>query len=196
MHILLKSQVLGYGECYLGGNQTLHYRIVCQVQKHGYMISHPALFKRPAEEVSNVMLDTHSRKHDGKLFSRIFPKGRLFDDLGRKLVVRKPVSRENRELLSPDQRCQSVDGGDPGTDIVSRILSSHRIQRQTIDVLLFSRHDRPQIINGLSDAIKGSPKHLPGKSDFHRMSGKSRMSIDKRHALGSFKDLNHSFVFI
>ena len=62
-----------------------------------------------------------------KMCIRDSTKRSLLYDLCGKLVMGKTVSGENRKLLSADQGCQTVDGGDAGTDIVTRIFTGNRI---------------------------------------------------------------------
>ena len=91
------------------------------------MVGDSALFKGTAEEVRYIMLDTHGGKDDGEFFVGIIPKRSLAHDLGSQLVVRKTIPGENRKFLTADQGGQSVNGGNSGSDIVSRILSFDRI---------------------------------------------------------------------
>ena len=72
--------------------QTLHYRVICQVDKHGHMLRYTALFKRPTEEISHIVLHAHSSEHNGELLIGIVPQGCLLDNLGGQLVVGKAVS--------------------------------------------------------------------------------------------------------
>ena len=122
--MLLKGQVFCHGQRYFGRDQTLHHRVICQVQEHGNVVCNPALFKGTAEEISHIMLDAHSGKYNGELFVRILSQRSLLDDLSRQLVVGQTVSGKDRKLLSADQGGQSVNGGDTCMDIVSRIFSA------------------------------------------------------------------------
>ena len=134
MHILLKCQILRSCQCNLRCDQTFYNRVICQVQKHCYVIGYTAFFERVAEEISNVMFYTHSGKYDRKFFIRITSERSLFYDLCSKLIVRKSISGENWKLLSADQSCQSVDRGNTGADIVSWIFSADRIERKSVYV--------------------------------------------------------------
>ncbi len=69
-----------------------------------------------------------------QIFHRNHPQRSLLYDLCCQLVMWKSVSGEDRQLLSADQCGQSVDGGDTGTDIVSRIFTANRVQRKTVDI--------------------------------------------------------------
>ena len=127
VHAFFKCQILCCGEGNLRCDQTLNNRIVCQVQEHGHMVCNSAFFKCMSEEISHVVLDTHCSKHNSELLIGVLAKGSLLYDLRRKLVVRQTVSGKDRKLLSADQGCQTVDGGDAGADIVTRIFTGNRI---------------------------------------------------------------------
>ena len=92
MHILLKCKIFGNGQRNLRCDQTLHYRIICHIQKHGYVVGNSAVFKSAAEEISNIMLNTHCGKYNRKLFVGIFSQRSLFYNLCGKLVVWKSIS--------------------------------------------------------------------------------------------------------
>ena len=81
-----------------------------------------ALLERPLEVFCYIVFDAHRRKHDRELLIGILPEARLLDDLRRQLVMRQSVSGKDRELLSADQRGQSVNSRDSGTDIISRVF--------------------------------------------------------------------------
>ena len=91
------------------------------------MVGDSAFFKGTAEEVRHIMLDTHGGKDDGEFFLGIISQRSLAHDLGSQLVMGQPIPGENRKFLSADQSGQSVDSGNSGSDIVSRILSFDRI---------------------------------------------------------------------
>ena len=127
MHAFLKSQIFRSGKSHFRGDQSLHYRVICQVQVHNYVIRYAAFFKGTTEKFCYVIFDTHSCKNNSEFLVRIFSQRRLLYDLGSQLVVRKTISRENRKFLSSDQCGKSVNGGDTGSDIVSRIFAGYRI---------------------------------------------------------------------
>ena len=196
VHILFKCQIFCHGQCNLRRNQTFHDRIVCEVQKHGNVVGNAAFFKSSAEEVGNIMFDTHGGKYNGKFFIGIISERRLLYDLGCQLVMRKSVSGEDRQLLTADQGGQSVDCRNSGADIVSRVFPHDRVERQAVDISFQLGNNGTQIVNGFSDSVECTTQHIRGKCDFHRMSGQSCVCIFQRHVLRAFKDLNHSFVFI
>ena len=82
------------------------------------------------------MFYAHGGKHDGKFFVRVLPQRGLLHDLRRKLVVGKTVAGKNRQLLSPDQSGQPIDGGNAGADIVPRVLSFYRVEGQAVYIPL------------------------------------------------------------
>ena len=91
------------------------------------MVQDAALTEGTFKVFGNIVLDAHSCEYDGKLFIGIVSQGGLHDDLRCQLVVGKSVSGEDRELLSADQGHQTVNGGDTGTDVVTRIFTGHRV---------------------------------------------------------------------
>ena len=46
-----KGKIFGSGQGDFRCNKTLYYRVVCQVQKHGYMVGDAAFLKGTAEEI-------------------------------------------------------------------------------------------------------------------------------------------------
>ena len=183
--MLFECQVFRHGEGHLRGDQTFHHRVVCQVQEHGHMVRHAAFFEGVAEEIRYVVFYAHGGKYDGEFFIGIIPQRRLLYDLGRQLVVGKSVPGEDRKLLPADQGGQSVDGGDAGADIVSRVLSAHRVERQAVHVPLQGGDDGAQVVDGLADAVEGAAQHIRGERDLHRMPGELRVCILKRHVFRS-----------
>ena len=196
VHILFKCQIFCHGQCNLRRNQTFHDRIVCEVQKHGNVVCNTAFFKGSAEEICHIVFDAHCCEYDRKFFIRIVSERSLLHNLRRKLVMRKSVSGEDRQLLTADQGGQSVDCRNSGADIVSRVFPHDRIQRKSIDIPFQLCNDRTQIIDRLSDSIKCPSQHIRGERNLHRMSGQFGVCVLQRHALRSFKDLDHRFVFI
>ena len=92
MHAFFKCQILRSSQCYFRGDQTLHHRVICQVQIHDHVICNTAFFKGTAEKFGHVVFDTHGSKYDGKFFIAVTAKGSLLYDLGSKLIVGKAVS--------------------------------------------------------------------------------------------------------
>ena len=122
----VKCQIFRGCQRHLRRDQTLYNRIVRQVQIRDNVIRNAALFKRTSEEISDIVLNAHRRKDDRKFFVRIRAQGSLLYDLRSQLVMRQSVSGEDRQLLSSDQRGQSVDRGNTGLDKVPGILPGHR----------------------------------------------------------------------
>ena len=127
MHTFFKSQIFGGGQCHFRSDQSLNDRVICQVQVHDYVVRYTAFLEGTAEELSDIVFDTHRCEHDGEFFIGVVTQRSLLYDLCGKLIVRKTVSGENRKLLSTDQGGQTIDGGDAGTDIVTRIFTGDRI---------------------------------------------------------------------
>ena len=74
------------------------------------MRGNAALLKGTAEKLCYIVLHTHGRKDNRKLFIRIISQGCLPHDLCCQLIVGKSVARKDRQLLSPDQGHQSING--------------------------------------------------------------------------------------
>ena len=127
MHALFKCQIFGDCEGNLRCDQTLDDRIVCQIDKHGNMVQNAALAEGTFKIFGHIVLDAHSCEYDGEFFIGIVSQRGLHDDLRCQLVVGKSVSGKDRELLSADQGHQTVNGGDTGTDVVTRIFTGHRV---------------------------------------------------------------------
>ena len=103
----------------LGGDQTLHHRVVGQVQVHDHMVGDAALLEGTAEKFSHVVLDAHGGEYDGKL--PVVPRYMgLAHHLGGQFVVGHAGTGEDRQLLPPDQGGGAVDGGDAGVKMCIR----------------------------------------------------------------------------
>lgn len=98
VHMLFKRQILCSCQCNLRSNETLHNRIICQVDEGDNVIGNTALLECPAEIIPDLVFYTHCRKYNGKLFGRIISQGCLLYDLGSKLIVGKSVAGENRAV--------------------------------------------------------------------------------------------------
>ena len=152
MHILLKCQIFRRRQRHLWRDQTLHNRIIGQIQKHRDMGTRPALLKRPPEILCDIVFYTHRGKYDRK-FSRaavsgILPQARLFHNLRRQLIVRQSVSGKNRQFLPSDQRGQSVNRGNPGADIIARILPGTGVHRLPVHIPVYLGPHRSKAVDG------------------------------------------------
>ena len=100
------------------------------------MIAYTALCKTAFKVFSHIIFYAHRSKHDRKWFILIFaiPKTCLFYDLCSKFIMRQTVSRKDRQLLSTDQSCKTIDCRDTSPDVVSRILPTARVHRLSVDI--------------------------------------------------------------
>ena len=196
MHTFFKSKILCCSQGNLRSQKTLNSRIICQVQEHNNMIGSTALLKCSAEKLCNIILNTHCSKHNGEIFIGISTQRCLTHDLCRQLIMWKTVSGENRKLLSTNQGGQTINCRNTGIDVVTRILTGNRVQRQTIDVQAYLRCDLAQPIDWLSNTVKGTSQDLRGKPDLHRMSGKTCVCIAEGHIVSSLKNLDNGLVLI
>ena len=104
MHVFLECEVLGEGQRTFRRDQTLNNRVVCEVHEHCNVGGNSALLKCPAEEICDIVLNTHCGKDDCEFLIGIIAQGSLLYDLSGELVVRKTISGENRKFLTADQR--------------------------------------------------------------------------------------------
>ena len=74
-----------------------------------------------------VAFDTIAAVTDSGFFIRRSPKPAVRSVHQRAGRQEDRFPGENRKLLSADQGCQTVDGGDAGADIVTRIFTGDRI---------------------------------------------------------------------
>ena len=160
------------------------------------MIGSTALLKGSAEKLCNIILNTHCSKHNGKILIRISAQRSLTHDLCSQLVMRKTVSRENRKLLSTNQGGQTINCRNTGIDVVTRILTGNRVQRQSVDVQANLWCDLAKTIDRLSNTVKGTSQDFRGKPDFHRMTTKTCMSVSKGHIICTLENLNYCFIFV
>lgn len=58
------------------------------------------------------------------------------------------------QLLAADEGHQRVDAGDPGIDIVTRIDTGYRVQRQTIDIRALLGIDLAQTVDRTAAAVE------------------------------------------
>ena len=101
--------------------------VVRQVDEHGDMVENAALAEGALEILCDIVFYAHGCEDNGEFLVRIVTEGRLHDDLRGQLVVWKSVSGEDRKLLTADQGHQSIDGGNSGADVVSRIFTGNRV---------------------------------------------------------------------
>ena len=94
--------------------------------------------------------------------------------------MRKTVSGENRKLLSTDQSGQTIDCGDTGTDIITRIFTG----------------DRSQTVDRVADTVEGTSQDLFGKTDLHRVTGQTGVGVVEGHIVGTLENLDHGFVLV
>ena len=196
MHTFFKSKILCCSQGDLRSQKTLNSRVICQVQEHNNVIGSTALLKGSAEKLCNIILNTHCSKHNGEILIRISAQRSLTHDLCSQLVMRKTVSRENRKLLSTNQGGQTINCGNTGIDVVTRILTGNRVQWQSIDVQADLRCDLTKTIDRLSNTVKGTSQDFRGKPDFHRMTTKTCMSVSKGHIICTLENLNYCFIFV
>ena len=196
MHTFFKSKILCCSQGDLRSQKTLNSRIICQVQEHNNMIGSTALLKCSAEKLCNIILNTHCSKHNGEILIRISAQRSLTHDLCSQLIMWKTVSGENRKLLSTNQGGQTINCRNTGIDVVTRILTGNRVQRQSVDVQADLRCDLTKTIDRLSNTVKGTSQDFRGKPDFHRMTTKTCMSVSKGHIICTLENLNYCFIFV
>src|SRR5699024_11158413 len=132
VHILLKRQILCRRQRHTRRGDTLYRRVICQVDKQYGTVNGASLLEGFYEEVGLFKCNTHCREYNGEVL--IFAKYlRLSCNLRRQLIVGQTGTGEDRQLLSSNQRVQSVDGGHTGLDKLRRVYTGRRVHRQTVD---------------------------------------------------------------
>ena len=104
--------------------------------------------------------------------------------------MRKTGRREDRQLLAPNQRIQSVDGGDACLDELRRVLSGRRIHRQSVDVHPFFRKNLRPAVDGAPHAVENTAQHIRGDAEFHRAAQKTDLAVAEVDAGRGFKELH------
>ena len=108
----------------------------------------------------------------------------------------KSISGENRKLLPTNQCCQSVYRRNTGTNIISRIFPTYRIERKSVNISFIYRIYRAKTVNRLSDTIESSSQHIRRYCYLHWTPGQSCVRILKRHIFCSFEYLNDCLILI
>ena len=168
MHLAVEGQMLGQGQGSARGYQTLHRRVIRQVEEHRYAGERATLREGIPKIGGDVIFNAHSSKDDHKLlrFGGLFPnryaQRRLAYDLGSQLVVRQPGCRKQRQLLASQERVHPVDGRDTGLDVVHRVDTCSRVDRLSIDVGVAIGQRIRSAIHRFSQPIEDTSEHLFG----------------------------------
>ena len=104
VHIFLKSKILCRCQCHFRSNETLHHRVIGEIQKHYHMGTCTTLLKSPLKVFCHIIFNTHSGKNHRKFFTlvRIISKTCLLYNLSSQRIMGQTVSRKNRQLLPTD----------------------------------------------------------------------------------------------
>ena len=106
--------------------------------------------------------------------------------------MRKTRCGEDRQLLTTDQRVQTVDRGDTGLDELSRERTGCRVHRSTVDVKAFVRNDLGTAVDGTTQTVEDSAKHVLRHAQFHLTSGKADLGLFQVDTGGAFEQLDDS----
>jgi len=153
-----EREVLGDGERAARRQDALDGRVIRQVQeKHDALKGACGLELR--HEVRRLAVrDAHRAEHDGELLTA--DDACLPDDLRGELIGRKTRTREDRQLLSTDERVEPVDGRDACLDEVSRLFTAERVDRRARDVEALLRDDGRAAIDGLAGTVQDTAEQL------------------------------------
>ena len=195
MHVFLKGQVLCCRQGHTGCGDTLHRRVIGQVDKEYRSVDSACLLEGLHEEVGLLKGDTHGREYNGEFL--IGPTHlRLPCDLGCQLGVRQTGAGEDRQLLATDKSVQSVDGGDACLDKLGRVNPGRRVHRQTVDVPSLFREDLRASVRGASQTVKYAAQHVPGHAQLQAPSKETHLAVAQVNTCGIFIELYDNFIAV
>ena len=172
MHALLESQIFSGGQGHTGRGNSLYGRVVCQVQEKNRTVDGACFTEGLLEEVRFLEGNAHGGKYYGEfliLAADLCLTGNLSSQLG----VGQTGSRENRQLLAPDQGVQAVDGGDTGLNELGRVLPGGGVHGQAVDIHPFIRDDFRSVIDDISHAVEDTAQHIFRYAELHHAAEKS-----------------------
>lgn len=102
----IEREIFGGGQRAAGRDDTLDYRVVREVHEHRNTVHNIRVFKRSAEIFGDIVLDAHGGENDCKIVA--VGNICLTHYLNGELVMLHAGTREYRELLTSDKRCERV----------------------------------------------------------------------------------------
>ena len=109
MHSEIKGKIFGSGECHARRGDTLDCRVICQIGEQHGAVNGAGAAELIDKEFGFLIGDADRSKYNCKV---AFPvqHPRLTCDLCSELCMRQTGAGEDRQLLSSDQRIQTVNG--------------------------------------------------------------------------------------
>ena len=103
--------------------------------------------------------------------------------------MRKSGCREDRQLLSPYQCVQSVDGRHSGLDELLRIASGGRIHGQAVDIHARLRQDLRPVVDRTAQTVKDTAEHILGYAELHAPSEETHLTVGQVDSRRTLKEL-------
>src|SRR5271157_2480666 len=197
VHLFFESQVFSQGQRGARRDETFHGRIICEIEEHRHARECSAFHKRFAKEISHVMLHTHRREHNRKLFRlRRWCASRraqscLSNDLRGELIVRHARTGKDGKLLSAQKGIHPVNGRDASLNIIARIHTRGWVDRLSIDISVSISQRLRATINGIAQTVKDAPKHFFRDWDAQCVIQKAEAGSINRETRRTFKDFDH-----
>ena len=186
MHIFLKSQIFRCGQGHTRCGNTFDRRVIGQIDKQYRTVNRTGFLKAFNEEVGFFKSNTHGGKNNGKVFICSENLG-LPCNLGCQLGMGQTGCRENRQLLSTNQRVQTIDCRHSRLNKFFRITAGRRIHRQTVNIHAGFRQNIRSIINRRSHTVKHTAKHIFRYAQFHAPSKEAHFAVGQVNPCGTFK---------
>ena len=195
MHSLFVRQIFCRCQCHFRRRDTFNRRVIRQIHEQ-----HSALDSaRPAEVADKVIRfligDADSAEHDGEAVA-LAQHARLTRNLRRQLCVRQTRAGEHRQLLTANQRVQTVNGGNARLDKFTRIVARGGIQRFAVDIHPHFGNQLRAAILWLAHAVENAAEHVHRDAQFNAAPQKTRRGVGDAQAVGGFKQLHHRLVAI
>ena len=133
MHPQLIGQIFRTGDGHTGGGDPFDCRVICQIHEQHRPVDGSGAAEIFNEEVRFLEGDAHGSEDHGEFLVGA-PDLCLTGDLRRQLRMGQTGAGEHRQLLSPNQRVQPVNGRNARLDELSRIVPGGRVHRRTVDV--------------------------------------------------------------
>ena len=178
MHLFLKSKILCRGQRHPGRSDTLDGRVIGQVDEQHGAVKGSCLPETLDKEVGLFKGDSHCREYNGKVLIR--PQHlRLSRDLRGKLGVGQARCGEDRQLLSPDQCVQPVNGGHAGLDKLLGIAPGSRVHGQAVDIHARVRQDLRSLVDRAAQTIEHTAQHIFRYAQLHAPPEKTHPAVGK-----------------
>ncbi len=176
VHVLLVGQVLGRRERHTGQRNPLDRRVIRKVHEQDGALDGAGPPKVRDEELGFLEGDSHGGKDHRELLAGLEHFG-LTGDLGRDPGVGKTRAREEREFLSPDQRIEEVDRGDPRLDEFVRVVPGEGVHGVAVHVQVLLRDDGRPIVDRAAEPVKDPPQHIDGDTELHAFAEELHLDV-------------------